>query len=191
MPRFSTLSPAPYGPILKPSQCLPGRLATRPRRLELAPTPFLRDLKRLRETFPAAAALRSGELLLIGRRHLRDNNTWMHNVPELMTGRPRCTLMIHPDDARVLDLADGQLATVKSRTGGVLVPVQVTDEVMREVVSLPHGYGHDRDEVRLTLAVKNRGASLNDLTDDQELDAPSGTAAFSGVRVVVERASAT
>ncbi len=181
----------PHGIDLGPLRpCLPGRLATRPRRLELAPAPFLRDAQRLRERFPAAAAPPSGELLLIGRRHLRDNNSWMHNAPTLMTGRQRCTLMIHPDDARARSLADGELAVVRSRTGSVRVPVQVTDELMRGVVSLPHGYGHDRDGVSLTLAVKHRGASLNDLTDERELDAPSGTAAFSGVKVDVERATA-
>jgi anaerobic selenocysteine-containing dehydrogenase len=113
----------------------------------------------------------------------------MHNVPMLMSGKPRCTLMMHPEDARALGLAEGDEAVVTSRVGQVSVPVNVTDDVMRGVVSLPHGYGHRRDGVRQSIAAKHAGASLNDLTDDQRVDALCGNAAFSGVPVRVTRAS--
>ncbi len=183
------LKRAPHGVdlgALKPS--LPQRLATPDKRIQLAPGPFVQDVQRLRDTFPEGASpVADGELLLIGRRHLRDNNSWMHNVPMLMSGKPRCTLMMHPEDAQVLGLAEGDEARVTSRVGEVSVPVSVTDEVMRGVVSLPHGYGHRRQGVRQSTAVTHAGVSLNDLTDDQRLDALSGNAAFSGVPVRVTR----
>jgi anaerobic selenocysteine-containing dehydrogenase len=183
------LKRAPHGVdlgALKPS--LPQRLATPDKRIQLAPEPFVRDVQRLRDTFPEGAApLADGELLLIGRRHLRDNNSWMHNVPMLMSGKPRCTLMMHPEDAQVLGLAEGDEARVTSRVGEVSVPVSVTDEVMRGVVSLPHGYGHRRQGVRQSTALTHAGVSLNDLTDEQRLDTLSGNAAFSGVPVRVTR----
>jgi anaerobic selenocysteine-containing dehydrogenase len=188
---LSALRREPHGVDLGPLKpCLPQRLFTQGKRIHLAPVPFVEDVKRLREAFPEGAApLADGELLLIGRRHLRDNNSWMHNVPMLMSGKPRCTLMMHPEDARVLGLAEGDEAVVTSRVGQVSVPVNVTDEVMRGVVSLPHGYGHRRNGARQSVAAKHAGASLNDLTDDQRVDALCGNAAFSGVPVRVTRAS--
>ncbi|MDY7226645.1 molybdopterin oxidoreductase family protein [Hyalangium rubrum] len=190
---LSALRRAPHGVDLGPLQpCLPGRLANKERRIHLAPEPLVEDVARLRAAFPEdAAPPAEGELLLIGRRHLRDNNSWMHNVPMLMKGKPRCTLMMHPEDARALGLAEGDEAVVTSRVGEVSVPVSVTDEVMRGVVSLPHGYGHRRGGVRLSVAQEHAGASLNDLTDDQRLDALCGNAAFSGVPVRVTLSSAS
>jgi anaerobic selenocysteine-containing dehydrogenase len=187
---LSVLKREPHGVDLGPLKpCLPQRLFTEGKRIHLAPAAFVEDVKRLREAFPEGVALLAdGELLLIGRRHLRDNNSWMHNVPMLMTGKPRCTLMMHPEDARSLGLAEGDEAVVASRVGQVSVPVNVTDEVMRGVVSLPHGYGHRRNGVRLSVAEKHAGVSLNDLTDEQRLDTLCGNAAFSGVPVRVTRA---
>ncbi|NMO21289.1 molybdopterin oxidoreductase family protein [Pyxidicoccus fallax] len=172
---------------LKP--CLLKRFQTKDRRIHLAPEPLVADMKRLRERFPEGAPeVRDGELLLIGRRHLRDNNSWMHNVPSLLKGKPRCTLMVHPEDAARLGLAEGVDATVTSRVGEVTVPVTVTDDVMPGVVSLPHGYGHGRKGIRMKVATEHAGTSINDLTDDRALDALSGNAAFSGTPVRVRRA---
>jgi anaerobic selenocysteine-containing dehydrogenase len=187
---LSALRREPHGIDLGPLKpCLPRRLRTPDRRLQLAPEAFVGDVERLRQAFPEdAAPLAAGELLLIGRRHLRDNNSWMHNVPMLMSGKPRCTLMMHPEDAQALGLAEGDEAVVVSRVGEVSAPVSVTDEMMRGVVSLPHGYGHRRDGVRLSVATKHAGVSLNDLTDDERVDALCGNAAFSGVPVRVTRA---
>jgi len=189
---LSALRKEPHGVDLGPMKpCLPARLRNRERRVHLAPAPFVEDVKRLREAFPeGAASIGEGELLLIGRRTLRDNNSWMHNVPVLMKGKPRCTLMMHPEDARAHGLAEGDEAVVTSRVGQVSVPVNVTDEVMRGVVSLPHGYGHGRGGVRLSVATAHAGASLNDLTDEQRVDALCGNAAFSGVPVRVARVAA-
>ncbi|WP_224371907.1 molybdopterin oxidoreductase family protein [Hyalangium versicolor] len=186
---LSALKQHPHGVDLGPLKpSLPQRLATQGKRIQLAPAPFVQDVTRLSEAFPEGTAPLSGnELLLIGRRHLRDNNSWMHNVPMLMSGKSRCTLMMHPEDAKALGLAEGDEARVTSRVGEVSVPVNVTDEVMRGVVSLPHGYGHRREGVRLGVATKHSGVSLNDLTDDQHLDALCGNAAFSGVPVRITR----
>ncbi|WP_398577273.1 molybdopterin-dependent oxidoreductase [Stigmatella hybrida] len=186
---LKALRRAPHGVDLGPLKpSLPGRLQTKDRRIHLAPAPFVEDVKRLRELLDGAVVPGPGELLLIGRRHLRDNNSWMHRVPKLMTGKPRCTLMIHPEDAKAAGLGEGDEAVVTSRVGEVSVPVVVTDEVMRGVVSLPHGYGHRRKGMPSTVAAEHAGESLNDLTDEQRVDALSGNAALSGVPVRVARA---
>jgi anaerobic selenocysteine-containing dehydrogenase len=109
----------------------------------------------------------------------------MHNLPRLMKGGSRCTLQVHPDDAARRGLADGAPAEVRSRVGAVVVPVEVTDAVMPGVVSLPHGWGHDRAGVRLSVAGATPGASVNDLTDEQRVDELCGNAAFSGTPVDV------
>ncbi|MBL8113906.1 MAG: molybdopterin-dependent oxidoreductase [Acidobacteria bacterium] len=185
------LRSAPHGIDLGPLRpCLPERLLTKTKRIELAPELFLGDLARLRAAFPDGAPA-GGGLVLIGRRNVRDNNSWMHNVPRLMRGASRCTLFLHPEDAKARGLAAGDTAEVRSRVGAVLVPVTVTEDVMPGVVSLPHGYGHSREGVRARLATQpqHAGVSLNDLTDDQTIDALVGTAAFSGVPVEVARPS--
>ncbi len=112
----------------------------------------------------------------------------MHNVPRLMRGEDRCTLLMHPADAAARGLADGARVEIASRTGRVRVPLEVTDGIKPGVVSLPHGWGHDRPGTRLSTAARHPGASLNDLTDDQRIDALSGNAAFSGVPVTVAAA---
>jgi hypothetical protein len=130
---------APHGIDLGPLEPrLPDALATEDARVELAPELALGDVDRLR----AALERRSDGLLLIGRRHLRSNNSWMHNVHALAKGPERCTLLVHPEDAERLGLEDGGRAKVRSRVGEVLAPVVVSDEVMPGVVSLPHGFGH-------------------------------------------------
>ncbi len=138
------------------------------------------DLERLRgQELPG-----DGELVLIGRRHQRDCNSWMHNTTRLTKGRPRHQLLMHPDDLAARGLTDGALVTVTSRVGSVKVDVQATEEMMPGVVSLPHGYGHQRTGVRLGVADQVAGISINDLTDPERLDA-SGNAALSGVPVTV------
>lgn len=168
----------PLGPAL------PDRLHTADRRIKLAPKAFVDDLPRLR-SWMSEAASRQGNLTLIGRRELRSNNSWMHNAARLMKGEDRCTLMMHPDDARSRSIGPGQRVTVSSRTGEVRVAVLITDDIRPGVVSLPHGFGHDREGVRLTVARARPGVSFNDLADDQRLDDLCGTAAFSGTPVEV------
>ena len=171
------------GPLM-PS--LPGRLPKGRRHIDLAPEKLIADVARLR----AANGAHDGQMLLVGRRHLRSNNSWMHNVPKLVAGKPRCTLLIHPTDAARLGLADAADAVVTSRVGSVRVAVEVSDEIMQGVVSLPHGFGHGRDGVRLSIATKaeHAGVSVNDLTDDRLVDELAGTSALNGVPVDVARA---
>ena len=126
-----------------------------------------------------------GELLLIGRRHLRNNNSWMHNSARLVKGRPRHQLLMNPDDLAKRDLADGQLVNVSSAAGTVAVEVAASNDMMPGVVSLPHGFGHGRPGARLTVANQVAGASANDVTDAEFTDTVAGTAAVNGVPVTV------
>ena len=125
--------------------------------------------------------------MLVGRRHQRDNNSWMHNTQRLTGGRPRHHLLMHPDDLSARGLTDGALVRVASRVGAVEVNVSATDDMMPGVVSLPHGYGHRGVGVRLANARGVPGVSVNDLTDPERVDV-SGNAAFSGVPVTVTAA---
>jgi len=163
---------------LKPQ--LPARLGGR--RLQLAPALFLRDVDRLQATLARPAV---NGLVLIGRRALRSNNSWMHNSLRLVKGPEGCSLLIHPEDAAARGIGEGGRARVASRVGSVEVPVTLTEEVRRGVVSLPHGWGHARSGAALSVAASHSGASLNDLTDEQSVDALSGNAAFNGVPVTV------
>ena len=125
-----------------------------------------------------------GELLLIGRRHQRDCNSWLHNTERLTKGKPRHQLLMHPDDLAARDLEDGTRVQVTSRVGKVEVEVAATDAMMPGVVSLPHGYGHAGDGVRLARATELPGVSINDLTDPERLDV-SGNAVLNGTPVTV------
>jgi len=175
----------PHGIDLGPLRPqLPGRLCTKDKRFHLAPEIFLRDLERLE----AHLAQSPADLVLIGRRALRSNNSWMHNSLRLVKGPPGCVLLMHPDDAAARGLRAGARARVESRVGSVEVPVGLTADVARGVVSLPHGWGHTRKGAALSVASAHAGASFNDLTDEQAVDALSGNAIFSGVPVRVERA---
>jgi len=177
------LEKTPHGIDLGPLRPqLPARLGGR--RLRLAPDVFLRDLDRLASVLTKPA---TNGLVLIGRRALRSNNSWMHNSLRLVKGPPGCVLLMHPADAAVRGLKKGESARVESRVGSVEVPVDVTLDVMPGVVSLPHGWGHVRDGAALSVAAAHAGASLNDLTDEQSVDALSGNAAFNGVPVTVTK----
>ena len=125
-------------------------------------------------------------MVLIGRRHLRTNNSWMHNVPKMVAGSNRCTLIVHPDDASRLGLSAGSHARIRSRVGEVEAPVEISDEVMPGVVSLPHGWGHGVPGVRMSVAAANPGVSVNDLTDESVIDPLSGNAVLNAVPVTLE-----
>ncbi|MGE5232655.1 MAG: molybdopterin dinucleotide binding domain-containing protein, partial [Acidobacteriota bacterium] len=188
---LARLERQPHGVDLGPHPpCLPQRLRTADRRIDLAPALFVADVERLQARLTSTAAARPDELLLLGRRHLQSNNSWMHNVPRLMRGRERCTLLMHPDDARRRGLQDGCLVEIVSRTGTVRAPLAVSDEMRPGVVSLPHGWGHHRPDTQLATASRQPGASLNDLTDEKRVDALSGNAALSGVPVTVTAVAA-
>jgi anaerobic selenocysteine-containing dehydrogenase len=174
---------APHGLDLGPLQPrLPAPLRTESGLIELAPAAVVGDVPRLE-----AALDEVGDgLLLVGRRHLRSNNSWMHNLPLLVRGPERCTVQVHPDDAARLGLADGATARVHSRVGAIELPVEVTDEVMAGVVSVPHGWGHGVRGVGWHVAAGAGGANSNTLTDELALDPLSGTAVLNGIPVEVE-----
>lgn len=173
----------PHGLDLGPMRpSFPGYLFTPDQRLRLTPTELVTDLGR------AMAELRGDQpeqLMLIGRRDLRTNNSWMHNSQRLVKGTDRCALLINPTDAQRLGLVSGKQARIMSRTGELMVKVEVTADIMPGVVCLPHGWGHDREGVELRVAQSNPGISVNDITDDQVVDVLSGNAVLNGIPVSV------
>lgn len=163
----------------------PDRLMTENQKIKLIPDIFAKDLQRLLQQTPAKEDSDKRRLLLIGRRHLRSNNSWMHNSERLVKGKNRCTLMIHPKDARKRGLIHGENAVVMSRAGSIKIPVEITDKIMKGVVSIPHGWGHNRKGTRLQVAEAHAGVSMNDVTDELLVDELTGNAAVNGVPVVV------
>jgi anaerobic selenocysteine-containing dehydrogenase len=179
------LKQAPHGIDLGPlTSCLPGRLRTADKCIELAPEVLVKDLERVRMKLLGAVDS-NGHLLLIGRRQLRSNNSWLHNSERMVKGKVRCTVLMHPNDAADRDLISGQNVLVRSRVGEIVLPLEVTQEMMPGVVSIPHGWGHDRSGNRIAVAQQHAGASINDVTDHQAIDALCGTAAFNGTPVTV------
>ncbi|MBZ0252980.1 MAG: hypothetical protein K8I02_06525 [Candidatus Methylomirabilis sp.] len=140
-------------------------------------------------SFLDALAETAPDLHLIGRRELRTNNSWSHNLPSLVKGPARCVLYMHPTDAEARGLATGDLARIESRVGAVEAPVKATEDVMPGVVSLPHGYGHGLPETKMKVAAEYAGVSINDLTDPAEIDPVSGNAVLSGTPVRVAKAA--
>ena len=171
--------------------CLPDRLIHEDKKIQLAPEVLVHDLERLKKTIDdtlLSVGTPSEQYLhrkwqLIGRRHQRDCNSWLHNSAKLMKGRNRCTLMINPEDAASLGISDKTLVKVSSRVGSVEVVAEISDDMMQGVVSLPHGYGHSRKGINLEVAEKYAGVSVNDLTDEMVLDDLTGNVAFSNVMV--------
>src|SRR5262249_29795748 len=186
---------SPYGIDLGPAR--PGirhRLQHRDGKIHLVAAPLMRALAELERALqPAAAAALSStsanatanhlDLLLIGRRELRTNNSWMHNVPALVAGRDRCVLYVHPHDAQRAGLRDSEPAMLESRVHAGVVPVRVTDEVMPGVVSLPHGWGHSASAAWQSVAGAHPGVSANDFTDDQSVESVVGQSILNGVPV--------
>ena len=180
---LARLEAAPHGVDLGPLEPrIPEVLRTPSGKIELAPEPIVSDLARLRGSM---ARRRNGDIVLIGRRQLRSNNSWMHNVPNLVRGKERCTMHVHPDDAARLGLEDGNRAAVTSGRGEIEVAVEVTDAIMPGVVSIPHGWGHDDPEARLDVAAAHPGTNSNLLADEMAVDVPSGNAVLNGIPVEV------
>lgn len=178
----------PQGVDLGPLQAeLPKRLCNQTRRIQCLNDELRGELQRYDTVLAEqqVQAPRDGELWLIGRRHLRSNNSWMHNARRLVKGKPRHQLFMHTQDLAARGLADGQIVRVASRVGHIDVEVQATDDIMRGVVSLPHGWGHTRPGVQQRIAREHAGQSINDLTDDRSLDLLSGNAALNGLPVTV------
>jgi len=166
---------------------LPEVLRTPSGKIELAPSSLINDLARLEarlaETTEKAG---SGQMVLVGRRHLRSNNSWMHNIEVLVKGKNRCTLQMNPDDAQRLGVNPETLVRVRSRVGVVDAPVEITDSIRRGVVSLPHGWGHSVEGTQTRVAKLHAGVNSNVLTDEREIDPLSGNSVLNGIPVVVE-----
>lgn len=162
---------------------LMSRLETADKKIDCAPAVVLADLPRFNRD--VLDAPHSASLLLIGRRHVRSNNSWMHVSHRLVKGKHRHQLMMHPSDLTARGLSDGQLVTIEANVGAVHVAVQASDDMMPGVVCLPHGWGHNRSGTKLGLAHENPGVSYNDLADHRAVDAVSGNAALNGIAVDV------
>ena len=181
---LEVLEEAPHGVDLGPLQPrIPEVLRTASGKIELAPEPIVGDVARLRSSL---ARRDNGEMVLVGRRDLRSNNSWMHNLDVLVKGKERCTLHLHPDDADRLGIANGGTACVRSRTGEVAVTVEVTDAIMPGVVSIPHGWGHGIGGTDLSVAAGRPGVNSNLLADGDLFDPLSGNAVLNGIPVHVE-----
>ncbi|WP_410209339.1 molybdopterin-dependent oxidoreductase [Aquirhabdus sp.] len=161
-------------------------LLARKQVINIIPDLYLKDIDRARVKLSETL---SHQMQVIGRRHVRSNNSWMHNSHRLIKGKGRCTAMLNPDDAVRLQISEGQHVRVSSRVGSIELPAEITTQVMAGVVSVPHGWGHDRKGVRLDTARKVSGVSLNDITDDQFIDAITGMSVLNGMAVVVEAVS--
>ena len=162
---------------------LPQALKHKDKQIHLNIDFYQADLERVREMMQDYD---DKQVLLIGRRHVRSNNSWLHNSYRLVKGKPRCTLMLHPETAKEYGIEDGQNVKVTSRVGSVIITAEVTDELMPKVVSIPHGWGHGRKGVKQKIAQAHAGVSVNDLTDDTLIDQLSGNAAVNGVPVQLE-----
>ncbi len=182
---LARLEEQPHGIDFGPLQPrVPEVLRTPTGKIELAPAMILADVDRIRAVLDAPPP----DLVLVGRRDLRSNNSWMHNLPVLVKGKARCTLHVHPDDASRMGVHDGASARVRSSTGSVVVPVEITDAIRPGVVSLPHGWGHDHPGTRMSVAAANAGTNVNVLASGDRIDPLSGNAALNGIPVELEPA---
>ncbi len=178
---LAALEAAPHGIDLGPLQpMLPDALCTPDAMVDLAPPEIVDDLARLEETLGA-----NNGMMLIGRRQVRSNNSWMHNIEVLVRGKERCTLLVNPGDASRLGVEDAGFAEVSSNAGKVVARVEVTDAIMPGVVSLPHGWGHDREGISLSVASLQPGVNSNVLSDESDIDPLSGNATLNAIPVTV------
>jgi anaerobic selenocysteine-containing dehydrogenase len=165
------------------------RILHRDRKMHLDAAPLAAAIDALAQSAPARVD--GYELRLIGRRELRTNNSWMHNIPSLVAGRERCVLYVHPEDARAAGLVDGGLAILESRVHDGPVRIQVTDDIRPGVVSLPHGWGHAPSAPWQRVASSRPGVSANDWTDDQLVESVVGQSVLNGVPVRLRAPRAT
>ncbi len=180
---LETLNDNPHGVDLGPLQSmLPDALKHADKKIHLNVDFYQADLERVKQMMQQYD---DRQILLIGRRHVRSNNSWLHNSHRLVKGKSRCTLMLHPETAEQYNIEDGQNVKVTSRVGSVVIAAEVTDELMPGVVSIPHGFGHGRKGVKQEIAQAHAGVSVNDLTDDTFIDQLSGNAAVNGVPVTL------
>lgn len=185
---LSTLENHPHGLDIGPlTSCLPEKLATPNKQINLVPKIYLKDVARLQQFLDNKPKASQETFYLIGRRHIRSNNSWLHNSKRLVKGKQRCTAQINHQDAKRLAIANGDLITISSRTGEIEIEAEVTDAIMPSVISIPHGWGHNRPGVQLQVARAHAGVSQNDITDERVIDELTGVAALSGQPVTVSK----
>ncbi len=169
---------------------IPEVLNTPDGKIQIAPANFLEEVNGVKGQLNEAIKQRpANEFQLIGRRHLRSNNSWLHNVEELIRGKNRCTAMMNTADAKALGFENEEMVNVKSDTGVIEIPIEITDAIMSGVVSIPHGFGHRQKGTRLSVASRGHhaGVSVNDITDHNRIDKLTGNAAFSGQKIMVTK----
>ncbi|AYJ50096.1 molybdopterin-dependent oxidoreductase [Rhodococcus sp. P1Y] len=182
----AALTKSPHGVDLGPLRPgLPQKLRTRDKRIQLVQDVIVGELPALHDLMASSEVPAEGQLLMIGRRHLRSNNSWMHNAPRLTKGKPRHQLLAHPEDLLSRGIEDGSVVSVTSAAGAIEIEVLATDRMMPGVVSIPHGFGHQRAGVELSVASTVLGASANDITDPQQVDAVSANAILNGIPVTI------
>ena len=185
---LAVLEAHPHGVDLGPLQPrIPEVLRTPSGKIELAPQPIVTDVERLRISLENNLKRDHGQMLLIGRRDLRSNNSWMHNLHVLVKGKERCTLLIHPDDAARLALSNGEIACITSGEQTVEIPIEITGEIMPGVVSIPHGWGHNLADTKMHIASEHAGVNANILTRGKDVDPLSGNAILNAVPVTVQK----
>jgi len=184
---LAKLKENPHGLDLGPLQpSLAQRICTPDHKIILAPHIYLAELSRARLALTKIKPRQITEFSLIGRRHVRSNNSWLHNSLPLVKGKNRCTAIMNSIDAQALAVQEGDLLSVKSRVGQITIPVEISDDIMQGVLSIPHGFGHHRQGTQLSIAEgKAAGVSMNDITDETYVDGLSGTAALNGIPVMV------
>ena len=184
------LKNSPHGIDLGPLQpCLPERLFNSSNRIQLAPKEMVKALSQVKEVFLSGADLKEAEydMMLIGRRHILSNNSWMHNSRRLLKGKNRCTALLHPSDAEKRNINHGDMIEVQSKVGSIILPSELTENIMPGVVSIPHGWGHDRPGVQLKTARGFAGVSVNDITDNNVSEELTGSSVFFGVPVRIKK----
>ncbi len=182
---LSALKKAPHGIDLGPLQSIfPKGIKNKDKKIHLHTDFYFSDLSRVDQHFESKAVISlESEGILIGRRHVRSNNSWLHNSKRLVKGKNRCTLLMHPDHAVAVGIQEGDMVKVTSAVNSVEIVAQISDEIMPGVVSIPHGFGHNRKGTAMKIAEAHAGVSVNDLTDENLLDELSGNAAVNGVPV--------
>ncbi|WP_334059878.1 molybdopterin oxidoreductase family protein [Alteromonas sp. S005] len=185
---LEALKAHPHGIDLGPLQpSLPEALFHEDKKIHLDFDYFMSDLDRVNKYF-FDVENQEKSMVLIGRRHIKTNNSWLHNSPRMVKGNNRCTLQLHPDDAKAHGIEDGDKVSVKSRVGQLTVEAEITDAIMPSVVSIPHGWGHNKKGIKLSVASQTPGVNTNILTDDLQVDELSGNAVLNGVPVELEKA---
>tara|TARA_Y100000296_G_scaffold49491_1_gene56708 strand:- start:729 stop:2957 length:2229 start_codon:yes stop_codon:yes gene_type:complete len=186
---LETLKAHPHGIDLGPLQpSLPEALFHEDKKIHLDFDYFMSDLDRVNKHF-FDVQNQEKSMVLIGRRHLKTNNSWLHNSPRMVKGNNRCTLQLHPDDGKAHGIDHGDKVSVKSRVGQLTIEAEITDAIMPGVVSIPHGWGHNKKGIKLSVASQTPGVNTNILTDDLQVDKLSGNAVLNGVPVMLEKVS--